>query len=1205
MPEAIAAAASWVASAATAAAAEAGVTSLVAAKVIYAAAYAATYATISYGATSAVSALTKPKVSSQGTQTDVQLDPQAPIPFVLGRTKVGGKVAYTTTVGEKNKYLLFYRTLAGGAPNEGFETFEANNTAITFGTDSGEGASGVFQNRLWMKRSLDGGADYAGLRFTATGTKDTPADHGGNPSEWTAAHRLSGYMCSLMAVEFDATKFSGGPPKPGDVIKGARVYDPRLDSTYPGGSGPQRWADPADTAAFAAAWPTWTWSENPYLLGLAWVLGRWTRDEADLAAVYRRTLGVGAPIDKVIVEQFVEGANVADANGWTAGGEVTSADGKWDTLATILQAGGGEPMRLGAKIGCFVNMPRVSIATLTGDDLADGEITIPATASRRDRINRVYPRYRSEAHDWEIVTGGPIEVSAYVTADGGWRSREVDFPLVQDVDQASQLAALHIVNQREFGPGTLSLKPRWLGLKPGDCVTLDIPAANLTSERVLIKARQLDPSTAARTISFVSETDAKHDYVLGRTGTAPPIPSLTASDLTPATPDEADWSVTGGVQSGPGGTLPVIVLTGVLRDPHSVAVIVDYRQVLMPSPGATYGPWASREWPTSSLTLNSDGDPEVTLELTGLAPGATYQVRVRYRTIRGVEDPTVNLDLGEVDLGGLAAGSVGGLQAGELRGIIEAIGGPGTAALAERTRARIAEIFAAADLSAEAIIRQAMTSVDDRLYQEALSHLDGVPLGVVVREEQIRTDDTITSVTVMSARVTTAEAAIVIEQTARASADSAEAALRVTLASRVATAEAAIVTEQTTRASADSAEAALRVTLASRVATAEAAIVTEQTTRASADSALTSVTNAQASRLGAAEATIVSNYSTLATADAALTSTTTSQGSRLGTAEAAIVSNYTTLATADSALAGRATNIEAQLANTAGSGLSARITTEEGVRLSNDNALAGRAETLEAQLNNTVGSALQSRIQTEESARVTAVGAVADSLSTLITTVNGHTSSLTTQGGTLATLSGRLEAYLKFIAQAGAEEARVEIVAANDSGSLISMVAKRIRLGSSAITALEVDDGLVRIKNCIMDAAQIQDLTIGTSAHKINNISEFSSVSPIGSVAMTASDQVVATLTRTVVGQVRAELIVSYSNSGSTAGCSVDLYIDGAGPQNAMAFVALAGASEQKSSFGYYNLSPGSHVFQLRARGGTSVTLFGVNLGVDDRKTSA
>lgn len=72
MPQAIAAAASWVASAATAAAAEAGVTSLVAAKVIYAAAYAATYATISYGATSAVSALTKPKVSSQGTQTDVQ-----------------------------------------------------------------------------------------------------------------------------------------------------------------------------------------------------------------------------------------------------------------------------------------------------------------------------------------------------------------------------------------------------------------------------------------------------------------------------------------------------------------------------------------------------------------------------------------------------------------------------------------------------------------------------------------------------------------------------------------------------------------------------------------------------------------------------------------------------------------------------------------------------------------------------------------------------------------------------------------------------------------------------------------------------------------------------------------------------------------------------------------------------------------------------
>jgi hypothetical protein len=613
---------------------------------------------ITAGVTAAATALSKPKVAaSGGMATDVRLDPQAPIPYVVGRTKVGGNVVYSTTTGAKNKYLLFYRVLSGGGPHEAFESFLANDVAITFGTDGGEGATGTYQNRMWMRRALDGGAAaYGGLRFTATGTKDTPADHDGNPYEWTTAHRMSGYAVSLLGVEFDAVKFSGGPPKPADVMKGAKVYDPRLDSTYPGGSGAHRWADPSDATAFAAAQATWTWSENPYVHALNWVLGRWSRAGS---SPYRRVLGIGAPIGMVLVDQFVEGANVADANGWTVGGVSYSGDGKWEVLASYLQAGGGEPMRLGAKIGCFVNSPRVSIATLTGADFGVGEISIPGGASRRDRINRVIPRYRSEAHAWEVVSGDPVLVDAYVTADGGtWRTREMDLPMVQDKDQAAQLAALAIVNAREFGPGTVPLKPRWMGLKPGDCITINEPAVNLTGQTVTIRSRSLDPKSATRSITFVSETAGKYDYVLGRTGTAPPIPSLTAPDLTPATPDAANWSATGGQQSGAGGKAPVIVISGEIDDVHASAVIIDYRQDLG---GGTYGLWASREWPAGSLA--SGADPTVSLELTGLAPGAPYQVRVRYRTIRGVEDPATYLDLGSVTAGALRAGTIVGQTA--------------------------------------------------------------------------------------------------------------------------------------------------------------------------------------------------------------------------------------------------------------------------------------------------------------------------------------------------------------------------------------------------------------------------------------------------------------------------------------------------------------------------------------------------------------
>ncbi|PHY12816.1 hypothetical protein CSW58_09960 [Caulobacter sp. B11] len=178
------------------------------------------------------------------------------------------------------------------------------------------------------------------------------------------------------------------------------------------------------------------------------------------------------------------------------------------------------------------------------------------------------------------------------------------------------------------------------------------------------------------------------------------------------------------------------------------------------------------------------------LQAIGDAPIASYRTAssrppglggaiIERRSVRGLEQAIGAVGAG-VEEAGVAieaissgAGPIGGLLPGNCATSSRRSAGRARPAWRSGRGARIAEIFAAADLSAEAIIRQTMTSVDDRLYQEALSHLDGVPLGVVVREEQIRTDDTITSVTVMSARVTTAEAAIVIEQTTRANADTA------------------------------------------------------------------------------------------------------------------------------------------------------------------------------------------------------------------------------------------------------------------------------------------------------------------------------------------------------------------------------------------------------------------------------------------------
>src|SRR3546814_19119532 len=102
---------------------------------------------------------------------------------------------------------------------------------------------------------------------------------------------------------------------------------------------------------------------------------------------------------------------------------------------------------------------------------------------------------RLESHGWEVVPLDAVRVEEYVTADKGRRTREIDYQLVQQADQAAELAAYDIVNAREFGPVTLPLKTRWMGYRPGDCLTLDIPELGLSSQAANNTRRSIDPAT--------------------------------------------------------------------------------------------------------------------------------------------------------------------------------------------------------------------------------------------------------------------------------------------------------------------------------------------------------------------------------------------------------------------------------------------------------------------------------------------------------------------------------------------------------------------------------------------------------------------------------------------------------------------------------------------------------------------------------------
>lgn len=540
----------------------------------------------------------KPKTSLGGNATKFTIDKESGVPYAIGITYSAGRVVHRQDYGSKREYESWVAVHSLG-PIHRYLTFEIDNSAITF---SGGEATGNYHGYMWLQ-------EQRGLCPESIALPGPLMTFPG----WDANSKLSGLAADLWTLRFDTKgkKYPSGVPKRGRKLEGVLVYDPRQDSTYPGGSGPCRIHDES----------TWVWDgpdpagipagENPALHAISWAYGR--IQNGQLVA------GGGLGVEGIFMPPFVDWANVCDANKWRVGGIVfTTSDDKWDVLKMIAQAGGGEVMPVGALLSCTFSAPRVSIGTITSDDIT-GECDVPATVARRDRINGVIPKVRLESHGWETVPIDVVRIDDYVAFDGKRRTREIAYPLVQQADQAAELAAYDVLNARELDPISLPSKFYMIDYLPGDCLTADIPEANLINRPVLLRNREISMDGTV-TLTCRTETDGKHDYALGRTGTPPPTPDLSipGRDVDPPAADA--WSLVATAIGTATSYVPALVVEGVVDNPAAEAVLFEHR-IYVPGQAANAG-WVG----------NAIEPPTVTRkQIVNVQQGTQYEVGISYR----------------------------------------------------------------------------------------------------------------------------------------------------------------------------------------------------------------------------------------------------------------------------------------------------------------------------------------------------------------------------------------------------------------------------------------------------------------------------------------------------------------------------------------------------------------------------------------------
>lgn len=462
-----------------------------------------TIASIASAAASVGAKLTAKPPPARGTVNETTIGANQLNRYLIGESYDGGAVLHEAGYGatlKKVKNPYYFRAVSYSlcGPLAALMGIYAEFEPITF---SGNAATGFYSGFL-----------YADTQLGSTPESSALAPQWPGCPNWGDDYKLSGHAGIGFSMLFDkeGERFASGQPQLGAVWRGVLCYDPRLDSTRPGGAGTHRIDDET----------TWGWNENPACHAVTYAYGRYANG--------KKVMGVDLGGDAIDLAGPIAWANLCDANNWKVGGTIYEPGDKWANLKEICQAGGGEPVLAGGILKWRWQKPHVSLRTITADDLASPDMEVPSNQTWKARRNTIVPLWRSSANKWEYVQSDPVTRAEWLEEDGEPKEYEQQFRLVQQKDQSAQLGAYQISEERGAGTITLVLKPEFITYDPGDGLTIDIEEAGLVIVPVIVTSRSVAPETGEVTMTFMTRDPDVDAWALSQTGTAP-APSAVVS----------------------------------------------------------------------------------------------------------------------------------------------------------------------------------------------------------------------------------------------------------------------------------------------------------------------------------------------------------------------------------------------------------------------------------------------------------------------------------------------------------------------------------------------------------------------------------------------------------------------------------------------------------------------------------------------------
>lgn len=272
---------------------------------------------------------------------------------------------------------------------------------------------------------------------------DIAADY---PDQITASDRFAGMAVAVVDVNFDPDIYPQGRPNVTARLRGAKLYDPRLDSTA-GGSGAHRLADPS----------TWQWSENSALCALRYA--QWGSGYGLPAADIRMSDIAGAAavcdVGTVFTLRKSDGStSTVTLPRYSCGIVIKSDSDPRASMDEIIEtmagrlgwAGGVLRLRAGTVAAPVFTLQPGWLAQRLGNDgrpQPEPVVRMSNGITRDQKVNRVSGRCIDPDQRYQVLPFPAVQDAVLIAAEGEYPI-EVEYQGVNHIAHAQHLASVAI-----------------------------------------------------------------------------------------------------------------------------------------------------------------------------------------------------------------------------------------------------------------------------------------------------------------------------------------------------------------------------------------------------------------------------------------------------------------------------------------------------------------------------------------------------------------------------------------------------------------------------------------------------------------------------------------------------------------------------------------------------------------------------------------